>query len=260
MKKILFLIFIGFCMPCFGSQRKEALLLSHQAYQSYKQGQYQTAIAQYENSLHLETSSEMRKHIYLYLGKSYESLGVLDKAIQSYEQALDYDPRNWKRHRDLGNLYEKSGIFFEALKSYKRSRELRENEGNIDLAIARIYRKLKLYSEGAYFLKISENHKDSKVEWHKENAYYLEGRGQYSAALREWESFLITDMNDQEVTHFIYLGCLAQDFKRAHQGLELLKQRKIDNKTTLFYENLVELSLLKDPSPSLIQSIVNTQK
>src|SRR4051812_47004961 len=88
-------------LPKEGKSRTKALLRSDLGTLLYEQGKMREAAYEFEKALDEDTSRSMKRHIYLYLGKSYESFERPDKAIAAYEQALAYDPKNWRRHRDL---------------------------------------------------------------------------------------------------------------------------------------------------------------
>ena len=94
----------------------------------YREGKYTAAIAHFENLLSGSTSRSERRPLYRFLGKSYESIGRNDKAVSAYEEAVQYDTRNWRRHRDLGGLYELSSLNQEALACYKKAYKLNPKE------------------------------------------------------------------------------------------------------------------------------------
>jgi len=85
-----------------GRSRKKAVLYSELGTLLYKEGRMREAAEAYEVALQYKTSRSLRRFIYVYLGKSYESHGRLDKGIAAYEEALALDPKDWRRHRDLG--------------------------------------------------------------------------------------------------------------------------------------------------------------
>ena len=92
-------------LPEKGKLRTKAVLYSDLGVMQYKQGNFDAAIAALEQALTYRPKKKIKKRTYLYLGKSYESHVGLEEAIGAYEQAVIYDRKNWKRHRDLGQQH-----------------------------------------------------------------------------------------------------------------------------------------------------------
>lgn len=77
-----------------------------------------------------------RPHAHFVLGRATERLGAYDKAIESYERALDRDPNAWYVYNGLGIVAKKQGNYDAAVAAYDRalrlypdSDQVRTNQG-----------------------------------------------------------------------------------------------------------------------------------
>src|SRR4051812_11626054 len=75
-------------LPAEGKDNLRAILYSDLGNSLYRQGRMPEAAQAFEQSLLAAPGYKLRRHNYLYLGKSYESSGRPDKAIPAYEQAV----------------------------------------------------------------------------------------------------------------------------------------------------------------------------
>lgn len=229
-----------------GSGRTKATLNSELGSLLYKEGRMKEAAQAFEAALQHDTTRKMRRYIYLYMGKSYESSSRIDKAIPAYELALRYDKKNWRRHRDLGLLYEQAELYRQALASYEVALKRNPKEAGLFLAMGRTWRKLGLYSEAEPWLRQAENagHRVDQVQ--EELSLLYEGQGRFGEAATECSKNVSADSTIEKKARLVYLAALAGDSALIKQGKLLLAGAP--RETILFYENLVEL--LRLPSES----------
>ncbi|MBV9079568.1 MAG: tetratricopeptide repeat protein [Elusimicrobia bacterium] len=206
----------------------------------YKSGKMEDAAAAYETALTLPTTKKMRRHIYLYMGKSYESSGRIDKAISAYEQALDYDPKNWRRHRDLAGLYEQAKLYHKAREEYSSARVLNPREPSVWFVSGRTYREMGLFKEAEPFLSkaLDLGHDEHAV--HRELSFVDEGRGRFATALNEWRQGAGDSADPADIARGIYLSVLSSDLASARTELGRLKAVSSSKDTVQLYENLIE--------------------
>lgn len=201
----------------------------------YKQGQYEEAIKAFQSSLDSGTTRADRRVLYLFMGKSYESAGRLDKAVSAYEEALQYDRKNWRRHRDLGGLYEKTELNWKALGCYKEAIELSPHEPILFLALGRVYRKVGLYSDAIFWMDKALDARKDEPEVLSELSHIYEGQGRFE------EAAFAAKMSDKVGTRLIYLAVLAGNAGLAKEGVARLGQSGVSKETRQAYENLVQL-------------------
>ena len=205
------------------------------AMSAYKAGRFSDAAHEFEKLLERPTSRSERRIIYLYMGKSYESAGRLDKAVSAYEESVRYDKKNWRRHRDLGGLYEQSDLPWKALSCYKKAHELNRKGPSLFLSMARVWRKIGLYANAVPWIEkaIAANPDDSAVldEWAK----ILAGQGRFQEAAG------VVARLSEAGPRLLVLAILGQEASLMPAGWERLRQGGASKPTIQAYENLVEL-------------------
>ncbi len=205
----------------------------------YKDGHYAAAAQEFDASLNGNLSNAQRRFIYLYMGKSYESAGRLDKAIAAYEMAVEYDRSNWRRHRDLAGLYEQVELYTKAINAYQAALRLnKKNEPSLFLALGRTWRKVGLYTYAEAELDEARHLRADAVETNRQLSLVYEGQGRYADALA---ASLRADDDPKRV---VYLAALAGDATAAQQGLALMREKHVSSTTIQAYENLVQLASL----------------
>jgi tetratricopeptide (TPR) repeat protein len=228
-------------LPENGALRKKAVLHSDLGTMLYRQAQMEEAAKEFELALTFDTTRSLRRHITLFMGKSYESSGRLDKAISAYEEALTYDPHNWRRSRDLGGLYEQAKLYRKARDMYAQARELNPREPSLYFVTARVTRKMGLYKEAEPFLAQAKKlgHDDNAI--HREKSIIFEHRGRPGDALAEWKKGAGDSEAPEDIARLIYLSVLGNDHDGAAAALERLKHAGASPETVQLYENLVQL-------------------
>lgn len=204
----------------------------------YKEGKYEEAVRSFNSLLVEGPSRSERRVIYLYMGKSYESQGRLDKAIAAYEEAVIYDKKNWRRHRDLGGLYEKSDLPWKALGCYKKANKLNPKETSLFLSLGRCWRKLGLYSDALPWLEKGLAAGDGGPLIQAEFSALFEGQGRFA------EAALAASKSDDQGTRLIYLAILGNSPDLIKEGRARLARSGVSKETRQAYENLVQLAQL----------------
>jgi tetratricopeptide (TPR) repeat protein len=223
------------------------------------------AADQYEKALTYPTSNSKRRHIYLYLGKSYESSQRLEKSVEAYELAVLYDKKNWKRHRDLAGLYERVRLFKKAEHAYTKAIQLFPSEVTLYFSLGRTYRKMGLYSQAEQNLKRSL---DLGYQMHLVNfelSRVFEGQGRFGAAAEACQRSLSPAPTPEEAGRFVYLSVLADRPALVDESLKELRAVEKNKESLAFYENMVELLRgsplqvlqLKTPDPTLQRIIAS---
>lgn len=226
-----------------GKRKTRAGLHSDLATIFYREGSYPDAVAHFEQALGLDPSRPMKRHIYLYLGKSHESSGRLDKAIDAYEKAVDYDSKNWKRHRDLAWILERVRLHDRAIESYERALLREPRNASLHLALARNHRRMGLFSKAENHLADALGLQPASVPAYRELSFVYEGQGRFGEALLAWEKTLADDTTPAEDwARFVYLAVLADNRAFANQGMNRLREMNLPSGSFEFYESLVELA------------------
>src|SRR5258708_4261637 len=131
-------------LPAGTPTRQKGNLYSELGTRLYHAGRMADAAAAFQSALENKTSRSQRRHIYLFLGKSFESSGRPDKAIEAYEQAIHYDPKNWRRYRELGVMYQSVKLNRQAIEVYEKAIRLNPAEPTLYYQIGSTWRDLRL--------------------------------------------------------------------------------------------------------------------
>ncbi len=106
-------------------------------------------------------------------GISYHDEGMIDKAIEQFNEVLDIAPDNAKANYNLGNTYADKGMFDEAISAYKKAVE--KDPGLIDayLNLSMLYLDMELIDEAISLCKqaVNANPNDSFLCFHLGDAY-----------------------------------------------------------------------------------------
>lgn len=236
-------------LPPEGKRRARAVLYSQLGTALYRAGRMSEAADAFEKALQYKTSRSLRRHIYLFLGKSYESSGRPDKAIAAYEEAAAHDPGNPRRHRDLAGLYEQAQLYRKAVASYEAGLERDPGDSVALFGLGRTWRKLGIYDTAERLLKRADRQGHDERAVQRELSFVYEGQGRFAEAMESWQKRLegLDSVSVPDAARGVYLAVLAQDPAMAGPALARLKETRPDAATVQLYENLVEL-LRSDPA------------
>jgi len=226
-------------LPEEGRLKTKATLYSRLGTLLYKEGKFKKAAEAFEVSLTYKTSRTMRKHIYLYLGKSYESYARLDKAISAYEMAAKYDKRNWRRHRDLAVLLEKVKLYHKAIDSYETALSRTRKKPHLHFQLGRTWGKRGIYSKAEEHLLRAKELGQKDQPLYRELSRIYEGQGRFTDAVLAFEKVLGDGSPPKDWAKIIYLSILAGKKTFANQGMDQLRKMQLSEGTLQFYESLV---------------------
>ena len=221
--------------------RKKAILYSDKATLLYRSGQMPEAAAAFEQALTFNTTAALLRHIYLYMGKAYESHGRIDRAIEAYEEALIYDSKNWRRHRDLAGLYEQVKLYKKARDLYASARILSPREPSLWYVSARVDRKMGLYADAEPLIRKADELGHDEHVVAREKSLIEEGRGRFKEALNDWISGSGDSADPSDIARVIYLAVQAGDLPLARENLKRFKASGAPKDSVQLYENLIEL-------------------
>ncbi len=119
----------------------------------YDAQKYNEAITELTNYIYKAGNVKRREtRAYRLLGRSYEQLGQLDKALETYLEALEFHPKNIPLLLAAANLYQRTGLTDKSQQLYDRV--LKEEPNNLDALAgqAENYRAFGFYSQArAYY-------------------------------------------------------------------------------------------------------------
>jgi tetratricopeptide (TPR) repeat protein len=244
-------------LPAKKQGKKAGALHMEMGRELYRLGRMAEAAQAYETALKFDTSRAMRRTIYLYLAKSYESSGQEEKAIYAYEQALARDKKNWRRHRDLALQYEAVGRYDDALAQYKAALKREPSKTILMMALARTYRKMGLPKYAEPWLKKAKDGNHRETEVNEEYSYVYEMEGRYTESATAWTDFLGTGPAPvDQWCRLVYLVLMSNDAGLTKKAMKRVKAAPKSKETGVFYENLVQL-LTQHPDAVLLGKTPN---
>ena len=155
----------------------KAALHSDLADSLYRQGKLPDAVKEYEEALASNPTRTQKRHLYLYLGKVYGDMGRWDRVVDAYDQALFFDPKNWKRHRDLGIAFERAQLYKKAIGKYEDALQYRPKEKSIYVSLGRVWRKIGVYQAAEKNLNEAVRLGDQTPDLLNELSRLYEGEG-----------------------------------------------------------------------------------
>ncbi len=218
--------------------RARAVLLNDLGTQLYKEGRWDEAIEAFDNALSYGPPTVLKKHIHLYMGKSYESSGRLDKALTSYEQAALFDKRNWRRHRDLAGLYERADLIEKAVGSYAKALRYNPRESSVHFALGRLDRRLARYEQAETHFLAALEYGQNQNDVFAELSLVFEAQGKFSEAAAAANEVTGGDAPAADWARLTYLSILGRQDDLIAKSFEGLKKKGVSEETIRFYEAL----------------------
>jgi tetratricopeptide (TPR) repeat protein len=241
-------------MPADGRSKKQAGLYSDLATHYYRSGRMREAAATFERALECRTSKSQKRHIYRFLGKSYESDGRPDKAIEAYEQAVAYAPNNWRRHWNLAALYEEVQLFTKAESSYQAAIKHNSKEPALYVGLARTWRKMGLSDDAEDCLKKAHALGEDTALYYQELSFIYESQSRFYEAAKAYHKILKETSSPSDWGRLVYLASLGDDKETVNEGLNNLRKMDTPPQTMLFYEELADF-FQKSPRDVLTMNI-----
>ncbi len=132
---------------------------------------------------------------------TYYDKGMIDKAIENFNEVLKIDPGNAKANYNLGNAYADKGMFDEAISVYKKA--LEEEPGLIDayLNLSILYLDMELIDEAISLCKqaVKTNPNDSFLCFYLGEAYAR--NKQHKAAINAFNKAISINPMDPETQY-----------------------------------------------------------
>lgn len=238
-------------LPAEGRRHTKAILYSALGTLLYREGKMVVAAQQFEKALQEAPTLPLKRHIYRYLGKSYESAGLADKAIKAYEASIQVDRRNWRRHRDVAHLYEETGLLQQASGAYRAALKLSPKEASVHHALGRTWRKLGLYGKAKASLEKGLGLGYDRVSVSQELSFVYEGQGRFGEAASSYRNTLTSTSSSEAWARVLYLAVLSRQAPLAQEALGFIK------KDRQFYEALVEFGRTNSTDNSTLRALLN---
>jgi tetratricopeptide (TPR) repeat protein len=228
-------------LPKVGKEKTKARLYTDLGDVFYKNGQMMDAAQSYEEALKYRSRDNLKKHIYRYLGKCYESAAHYDKAISAYEKAVEFDRKNWRLHRDLARIYEMVKLNQKSLESYEKAIHLAPKKPYNYFFAARIYRDEGLLKKAEdYFVKSLElGYKPESV--FAELSLVFERAGRFGEAADALNETLFEGSKIKQWGRLIYLATLSDNEELMKKGMDQLYEKNASEDTIRFYEDIIRL-------------------
>lgn len=240
-------------LPASGRESTKARFLTDLGIALYRDNKLDEAIQALQEAADLGVRSGLARQLYRYLGKCYETLGRLDKSVEAYEMAVTYDPKNWKRHRDLGRMYRRAKLDAKAAGAYLHAIALNPKKAELYFALGQTYYELGLYHLSDQNLVKSLDLGQNHNEVFHELSFVYEKMGRFEEAADSWNEGIKEHSPTPDICRLIYLAYLAQNDGMAKNALNLLVKKSIPQISLHYYESLVQ-SMNRPPAKILISS------
>ncbi len=150
----------------------------------YNQQKYQQAIIELTGYIYKAGNVKRREaRAYRLLGMSYEKLGRLDKALESYLEALEFHPKNVPLLLAAAGLYQRTGLTDRSQVLYERA--LKQEPDNLEALAAQAenYRSFGFYSKArAYYDRVFALDENPSPRYRARYASTFLNQGNYEQA------------------------------------------------------------------------------
>ncbi len=148
------------------------------AREAYAKGNYGDAIKICEDFLMQNQNAPKRRtrRIYSVLGNTYVALGNYDKALLTYNEALELLPKNVDLNLSLADLYYKTELYDKAIEFYNKTLQLDKDNPQALIGLGRAYIKIGFLSKARqYFKEYLEQpgDKDPSINYEYANVNFL---------------------------------------------------------------------------------------
>jgi tetratricopeptide (TPR) repeat protein len=114
-------------------------ILAQRGIEAYQRGEYSKAVQLLEQSLQVGISQFKPVLICTILGNNYSDMGNLERAVASYQRALELDTRFYKAWVGLGIANRKLGNFAETERCYQTALEIAPNYAELHASLGALY-------------------------------------------------------------------------------------------------------------------------
>ncbi len=170
----------------FGIQaRREQKELLAKARAAYDAGRYTEAINT-ANELLLKDAPKRRiRRAYLVLGRSYDAMGDYEKALLTYNEAMEFYPKDLDISLGLADIYYKGGLTDKAIEVYNTALALHPENMDARLGLARSYYKEGFFTRSSkYYKEYIDELKPQDPQIYKEYALSQYAANHYDNALK----------------------------------------------------------------------------
>jgi tetratricopeptide (TPR) repeat protein len=184
----------------------------------YDQGQFEEAVAEFEEALQLDPDDA---ETHYNLGLAYKALGKVDEAIGEYQEAIRLDPDLAEAHNGLGNAYSDQGRLDAAIAEYEEAIRL-----DPDLSDAHFNLGHALMDQGEYEKALTAYQEAIRLEpddpetRHNVGVAYAK-MGLIDEAIAAWEEAIEVNPDFVETHYTLGLAYGSQDmFEQAAAQME----------------------------------------
>lgn len=119
-----------------------------QARDLFNEGRYEQAAVSLRDYIYKTKNVKRREaRAYRLLGQSYEHLDQLDKALETYQEALEFHPQNVSLLLAAANLYKTTGLHEQSAALYRRALEADPNQEEAVAGLAENYIRMGFFSK-----------------------------------------------------------------------------------------------------------------
>ncbi len=188
--------------------------------------------------------------IYYLLGYAYGELKEYNKAITTYQKAIEINPKNDDAYNNMGITYGNLKEYDKALTAYQKAIEInpQKDEAYNNMGIA--YRNLKEYDKAltAYQKAIEINPKDDSAYNSMGNAY--SDLKEYDKALTAYQKAI--EINPKYDKAYFNMGIAYDELKEYDKALTAYQKAiEINPKYGSAYTNMFEMQLIRNQDFSL---------
>lgn len=154
-------------------------------------------------------------------GDKYYNKGDYEKAIQSYNEYIEYNPGDFQSIYKRGRAYEELGQYDKALQDYEAALKIDEENENVLLSLGRHYFREGNYEDAAYYFdKATKQNSNLRVaQFLKARSYHKAGKT--DKAMDAYNSAISIDGDYGEA--YLYRGALKIYLGRKSSGCNDLK-------------------------------------
>ncbi len=110
------------------------------AYKAAQNENYEEAIASYKEALN--SSSSGSSYLYHNLADAYKQQDKQDKAIETYQEAIEKNPEEASFYSNLANLHKENGNNEQAISIYEDALEKNEDNAQLHFNLGNLYREM----------------------------------------------------------------------------------------------------------------------
>lgn len=154
------------------------------------------------------------------LGRTYLYKGILPKAFELFNEAIEVDPSDYDAYFYLGVYYEKLNNFQESIKCYEKSLSINFEQSETHLNLGICYLKLNFCDKACEEFKLAYRYDNECIEAKENIALIYIAKKDYQNAIKELLIFNAVRQNDIvnliDIAHCYYK---LNDFQKAYNWI-----------------------------------------